>query len=40
LAAAEACAAYELDLHESVLKALALNYAIVTTVGTVVGAWG
>ena len=37
--AADACAAYEPDLHEAALKALALNCAIVVTTDEVVAAW-
>jgi len=37
--AADACAAYEPDLHQGALKALALNCAIVVETNDVVGAW-
>ena len=37
--AADACAAYEPDLHEGALKALALNCAIVVDSSDVIGAW-
>lgn len=37
--AADACAAYEPDLHEGALKALALNCAIVVDSADVIGAW-
>ena len=37
--AADACTAYETDLHEGALKALALNCAIVVDSADVIGAW-
>jgi len=37
--AADACAAYETELHAAALKAMALNCAIVVTVDEVVEAW-
>ena len=37
--AADACAAYEADLHDGALKALALNCAIVVKSADVIGAW-
>ena len=37
--AADACAAYEADLHDGALKALALNCAIVVGTDEVVAAW-
>jgi nicotinamidase-related amidase len=37
--AADACAAYEPDLHAGALKALELNCAIVTNTDQVIGAW-
>jgi ureidoacrylate peracid hydrolase len=37
---ADACAAYEADVHEAALKVMGLNFAILTDVEAVVGAWG
>jgi nicotinamidase-related amidase len=37
--AADACAAYETDLHEAALKSLELNCAILTNANEVAGAW-
>jgi nicotinamidase-related amidase len=37
--AADACAAYEPDLHAGALKALALNCAIVVETADIIGAW-
>lgn len=37
---ADACAAYEADVHEAALKVMGLNFAILTDVQAVVGAWG
>jgi ureidoacrylate peracid hydrolase len=37
--AADACAAYEADLHEGALKSLELNCAILTSADEVVAAW-
>lgn len=36
----DACAAYEADVHEAALKVMGLNFAILTEVEAVVGAWG
>lgn len=38
--AADACAAYDPDLHAHALRALAINYAIVTDTAQVLAAWG
>lgn len=38
--AGDACASYDRDLHEGTLKALDLNFAIVTDSGAVATAWG
>jgi nicotinamidase-related amidase len=38
--AADACAAYEADLHAATLKSLALNCAILVTTDELVEAWG
>jgi ureidoacrylate peracid hydrolase len=35
----DACAAYEVDVHEAALKIMGLNFAILTDTNTVVGAW-
>jgi len=36
---ADACAAYEVDVHEAALKVMGLNFAILTDTDAVVGAW-
>ncbi|OYW28551.1 MAG: isochorismatase [Caulobacter sp. 12-67-6] len=36
---ADACAAYEVDVHEAALKVMALNFAIVTDTEAVVSGW-
>ncbi len=38
--AADACAAYEPDLHEAALKVMALNSAILTDTAEIAAAWG
>ena len=35
----DACAAYEIDVHEAALKAMDLNFAILTDASTVVSGW-
>jgi ureidoacrylate peracid hydrolase len=37
--AADACASYERDLHEGALRALELNFAILTDAEAVLAAW-
>jgi len=37
---ADACAAYEADVHEAALKVMGLNFAILTDVDAVVDVWG
>lgn len=36
---ADACAAYEVDVHEAALKVMALNFAIVTDTDAVISGW-